>query len=167
MKNRTAKKTRPASLSARGLGNLPLSYLVVIAICGCLIAAGFLLAARQHFMSMDLGMKNSKLRKQLEDLETEQRRLMLAREVALSPKEITKTARNLGFVDTLEQMLATPVPVLKNGNPPSTNATVVKASAPSASPAAVTKTAYQRPVEPVAKSDTSKKPASHKSSRNG
>jgi hypothetical protein len=165
MKNNTPRRTRPTSLSQRGIGNLPLSYLVVIAICGCLIAAGFLLAARQHFMSMDLGMKNSKLRKQLEDLETEQRRLMLAREVALSPKEITKTARNLGFVDTLDQMLTTPVPVTKSGTS-SNNATVIKASATSTPASGVTKTTYQRPVEPVAKSDA-KKSASPKPSRNG
>jgi hypothetical protein len=165
MRNNTPRKTRPTSLSQKGIGNLPLSYLVVLAICGCLVAAGFLLAARQHFMSMDLGMKNSKLRKQLEDLETEQRRLTLAREVALSPKEITKTARNLGFVDTLDQMLTAPVPVVKNT--PSNSVTAVKASAASASPSGVTKTAYQRPAQTVAKSDPSKKPASQKPSRNG
>lgn len=165
MKNITPRKPRPTSLSQRGIGNLPLSYLVVLAICGCVIAAGFLLAARQHFMSMDLGMKNSKLRKQLEDLETEQRRLMLAREVALSPKEITKTARNLGFVDTLDQMLLAPVPVIKAGAPPA-NGMAVKTSANAASPSSVTKTTYQRPVEPIAKSDV-KKPASSKPSKNG
>ena len=159
MKNFTPRKTRPTSLANRGIGNLPLSYLVVIAICGCLVAAGFLLAARQHFMSMDLGMKNSKLRKQLEDLETEQRRLTLAREVALSPKEITKTARSLGFVDTLDQMLSTPVQIAAAGTPASNKPSAVKISAPA--PAGVTKTALQRPVEPVAKSDA-KKP-----SRNG
>ncbi len=163
MKTKTARRARPASLSTRGLGNLPLSYLVVIAICGCLVAAGFLLAARQHFMSMDIGMKNSKLRKQLEDLETEQRRLTLAREVALSPKEITKTARSLGFVDTLDQMLSTPVHIAAT-TPAANKAAVIKASA--ATPAGVTKTSLQRPVEPVAKSD-SKKPASQKPSRNG
>ena len=149
MKNNTPRKPRTASLSTRGIGNLPLSYLIVIAICGCLIAAGFLLAARQHFMSMDLGMKNSKLRKQLEDLETEQRRLVLAREVALSPKEITKTARNLGFVDTLDQTLAVVVPAPKV---PLTSAAAIKTASTSSS-SSVTKTAYQRPIGPVAKTD--------------
>jgi hypothetical protein len=166
MKYKTSIKTRPTTLASRGIGNLPLSYLVVIAICGCVIAAGFLLAARQHFMSMDLGMKNSKLRKQLEDLETEQRRLTLAREVALSPKEITKTARTLGFVDTLDQMLTAPVIAAKT-NVASGNTEAVKAKAASVKPAAVTKTAYQRPAQAVAKSETAKKPASQKPSRNG
>ena len=98
MRTTTARRARPANLSSRGIGRLPLSYYVVIAICGCIIAAGFLFAARQHFVSMDLGMKNSKLRKQLEDLETENRRLTLAKEVALSPMEMTRSARGLGFV---------------------------------------------------------------------
>jgi hypothetical protein len=99
MNKRTAHKSRPAGLSNKAAGNLPWSYFVVIAICGCILAAGFLLAARQHFVSMDLGMKNSKLRKQLDDLESENRRLTLAREIALSPAEITRTARAMGFVD--------------------------------------------------------------------
>lgn len=158
MKHTTPRRSRPASISNRGLGSLPLSYLVVIAICGCLIAAGFLLAARQHFVSMDLGMKNSKLRKQLEDLETEQRRLTLAREVALSPKEITKTARNLGFVDTLESSLAVPVPVSDSKSP---SAVAVKTSVKS--PAGVATTAYQRPVNtPASRSDLTKKTASQR-----
>lgn len=166
MKNINPRKPRTTSLSMKGIGPLPLSYLVVLAICGCVIAAGFLLAARQHFMSMDLGMKNSKLRKQLEDLETEQRRLVLAREVALSPKEITKTARDLGFVDTLEQTLAVPVPVVKALAPEMPKASVVKASAPAGVPA-LTKTAYQRPVPAVAKSEPPKKANVKKPSRNG
>ena len=45
---------------------------------------------------MDYGFKNSKLKKQLEDLEAEKRRLLLAREVTLSPFEIQKVSRSLG-----------------------------------------------------------------------
>ncbi len=37
-------------------------------------------------------MKNSRLRKQVDDLETEKRRLLLAREVAQSPNEIKRAA---------------------------------------------------------------------------
>ncbi|MCC6327574.1 MAG: hypothetical protein IT174_03595 [Acidobacteria bacterium] len=115
-------------------------------------------------------MKNSKLRKQLEDLETEQRRLVLAREVALSPKEITKTARDLGFVDTLEQTLAVPVPVpvpvVKVTASETPRAAVVKTSAPVGVPV-LTKTAYQRPVPAVAKSEPPKKANVKKPSRNG
>ena len=35
-------------------------------------------------------MKNSRLRKQIDDLESEKRRLLLAREVSLSPAEIDR-----------------------------------------------------------------------------
>lgn len=165
MKTKTARRARPANLSNRGIGSLPLSYIVVIAICGCIIAAGFLLAARQHFMSMDLGMKNSKLRKQLEDLETENRRLTLAREVALSPREITRTARNLGFVDMFDTTTTVPISAPVSGK--STNASVVNTSlAPNSDKAntpAVSKTAYQRPSPPdAAKAASMKKPGAEK-----
>jgi hypothetical protein len=145
MKKRTAYKPRQTSISNRAAGSLPWSYFVVIAICGCIIAAGFLLAARQHFVSMDLGMKNSKLRKQLDDLESENRRLTLAREVALSPIEITKTARSLGFIDAA----SAPLPTLAAA--PATNtATMQKASLARAEPstgstAAIVKTSISRP----------------------
>jgi hypothetical protein len=67
--------------------------LAVIVLCGAILASGFFFAARQHFSSMELGMKNSQLRKQLSDLEAENRRLSLAREVASSPMAIQKASR--------------------------------------------------------------------------
>jgi hypothetical protein len=67
------------------------------------IAAGFFLAARQHFMSMDYGFKNSKLKKQLEDLEAEKRRLVLAREVSLSPTELRKAASRAASIRAAAQ----------------------------------------------------------------
>lgn len=67
--------------------------IAVVLICGLALAAGFFFAARQHFLSMDLGFKSSKLRKQLDDLESEKRRLLLAREVSLSPMELKKVSR--------------------------------------------------------------------------
>jgi len=72
-------------------------YFILTVVCACVLAAGFFLAAKQHFNTMDYGMKNSSLRKQIEDLQTEKRRLLLAREVSMSPNEIRKSARNLGF----------------------------------------------------------------------
>ncbi len=139
MNKSTTSRTRPANHSNRAVGSLPLSYFVVIAICGCVIAAGFLLAARQHFVSMDLGMKNSKLRKQLEDLETENRRLVLAREVAQSPIEITRTARSLGFIEASGP--ATPLavagrPEIKNAAESATRISLNAANA-NTSPAAI------------------------------
>jgi len=64
---------------------------------GLLIGAGFFFAGRQHFSSMDFSIKNSRLRKQIDDLESEKRRLLLAREIALSPTEIKKAAKKAGL----------------------------------------------------------------------
>jgi hypothetical protein len=73
--------------------------------CVGMVAAGFFFAARQHFATMEFGLKNSELRKQAENLEAERRRLILAKEVSLSPGEIKVTASKLGF---REQLVAPP-----------------------------------------------------------
>ncbi|MGI8812326.1 MAG: hypothetical protein ACR2IH_07325 [Pyrinomonadaceae bacterium] len=72
-------------------------YFLLTIACASLMAAGFFFAARQHFNAMDIGFNNSRLRKQVEELNAEKRRLTLAREIALSPSEIRKSARSLGF----------------------------------------------------------------------
>jgi hypothetical protein len=69
--------------------------------CALVLTAGFFFAARQHFSSMDFGMKNSRLRKQVDDLESEKRRLMLAREVSLSPAEIRRAAARAKIGDVV------------------------------------------------------------------
>ncbi|MGH9948267.1 MAG: hypothetical protein ACRD6X_13870, partial [Pyrinomonadaceae bacterium] len=63
---------------------LPWRFFILTIICACILAAGFFFAARQHFTTMEFGLKNSKLRKQIEDLESERRRLILAKEISLS-----------------------------------------------------------------------------------
>jgi len=67
-------------------------------VCAAVLIAGFFFAARQHFASMDYGMRNSRLRKQIDDLEAEKRRLILARETSLSPMEIKKAAKKAGLI---------------------------------------------------------------------
>ena len=71
----------------------------ILLICLLLFVGGFFLAGRQHFSSMDYGIKNSKLRKQIEDLESEKRRLILAREISLTPNEIKRSAKKVGLAD--------------------------------------------------------------------
>jgi len=78
---------------------LPWGYFLLTVICASILAAGFFFAARQHFTAMDFGLKNSKLRKQVEELEGEKRRLLLAREVVRSPGEIMRVARSRGLRD--------------------------------------------------------------------
>ena len=148
MRRTNARRAHPTNISSRELRPLPWSYLVVIAICGCVLAAGFFLAARQHFDSMQFGMNNSQLRKQLEDLESENRRLLLAREVALSPAEITRTAKNLGFLDvnaTIADLAVQAQNKIAGAVPPKTS--VVKSPAVPATAPSVTMTAYQRPAK--------------------
>lgn len=73
-------------------------YVAATAVC-CVLVAGFFLAARQHFSSIDFGIKNSRLRRQLDELQAEKRRLMLSKEITLSPGEIRKAAKRVGFFD--------------------------------------------------------------------
>ncbi len=95
MQNSNAIRTRPrAAAPAR---DIPWSFMFLVMICAAVVAAGFFFAARQHFTSMEYGLKNSKLREQIENLEAEKRRLLLAREVAMSPVAIRKAARGLGL----------------------------------------------------------------------
>ncbi len=75
--------------------------------CTAIVVGGLFLVAVQHFAAMDLGMQNSQLRRQVDDLGAEKRRLQLAREVTLSPSEIKRTAIKLGFAE-----VDAPVPTL-------------------------------------------------------
>ena len=96
----TRKKTPENKNSQRKTrdGNaIPWKYCLLTLGCGTILVVGFFLAARQHFSSIDFGIKNSRLRKQIENLEADKRRFILAKEIALSPGEIKKAAQKLGF----------------------------------------------------------------------
>ncbi|MEJ7847507.1 MAG: hypothetical protein WKF92_05410 [Pyrinomonadaceae bacterium] len=97
MRERSIRRPQARTVSSAEVNPLTWRYLIVMLICGCVLAAGFFFAARQHFSSMEYGINNSRLRKQLEDLESENRRLRHLREVSMSPGEIKKIALNLGF----------------------------------------------------------------------
>jgi hypothetical protein len=75
-------------------------YYTVATVCCAVLVAGFFFAARQHFSSMEYGLQNSKLRRQLDELQSEKRRLLLNREIAVSPAELKKAVRRVGFIDT-------------------------------------------------------------------
>ena len=96
MNNRVSdrrRKPRAKAIETQGRWKIFLLMFMFAAI----LVTGFFFAGRQHFSSINYGMKNSSLRKQLDTLETEKRRLLLAREVSLSPVEIKKAARKLGI----------------------------------------------------------------------
>lgn len=79
--------------------SIPWRYCLLTFVCGLILVGGFFGAARQHFSSIEFGIKNSKLRKQIEDLEAEKRRMLLTKEVVLSPGEIKKAAKKIGFTE--------------------------------------------------------------------
>jgi len=93
-------QTRPARVRAKQKesGSSRLRTYSLMFVCAVTLVCGFFFAARQHFSSMDFGMKNSRLRKQVDDLEAEKRRLLLAREISLSPAEIKKAAKKTGLM---------------------------------------------------------------------
>lgn len=97
MQNPSVIRQNSRTSTAAQAKELSWSFILLVLLCASVVAAGFFFAARQHFTSMDYGLKNSKLREQLRNLEAEKRRLMLAREVASSPLAIRKAALGLGF----------------------------------------------------------------------
>ena len=116
MKKRNAKKIADAAARVRTYS--------LIALCMLLFIAGLFFAGRQHFSSMDFGMKNSKLRKQVDELESEKRRLLLARETSMSPAEIKKAAKRVGFFaeETSAPVVAQVTSATKEGAVPTTSA---------------------------------------------
>lgn len=97
MKKRSNPKlASPSAYTAERNSSTVLYVLLTIA-CAAFLATGFFFAARQHFAAMDLGMKNSTLRKQIEEMEGQKRQLVLAREIVRSPAEMKRIASNKGF----------------------------------------------------------------------
>lgn len=115
MKKRNTKRTVDTATKARTYS--------LIAMCMLLFVAGLFVAGRQHFSSMDYGMKNSRLRKQVDELESEKRRLLLARETFMSPAEIKKAAKRVGLFsdESPEQGVAKVTPATKQTVLPTTN----------------------------------------------
>ncbi|HXG86443.1 MAG TPA: hypothetical protein VNI84_20660 [Pyrinomonadaceae bacterium] len=92
--NQTKNVRRPRQQKG---ASLSLRYRFLMLLCGMCLIIGFFFAARQHFSSIDLSIKNSRLRKMSEELESDKRRLLLAKEIALSPTEIKKAAQKIGY----------------------------------------------------------------------
>lgn len=134
---------------------LPWRYCVLTVVCGVILVAGFFLAARSHFSSIDFGMRNSSLRKQLEELEAEKRRLIWARETAISPAEIRRSMKRLGITDLPSVTLASFAPDRMTSAPRQT------VNTPAAKPVkTVLKTVDSKPVGKSPKDSTVKSTAS-------
>ena len=104
-------------------------YYTIITTCCIVLVAGFFFAARQHFSSIEYGLNNSRLRKQLDELQSEKRRLLVAREISLTPVELRKAAYRMGVVETLATQGET-----RAAFNPFTKRSLIKASEPSSPP---------------------------------
>src|SRR5215207_3240340 len=124
MQNPSIVRAKSRAVSATPARDLPWTFVLLVIMCTCVVAAGFFFAARQHFTSMEFGIKNSKLREQVRNLEAEKRRLLLAREVASSPVAIRKAARGLGLHQSTGEMAAIPVTVSKPASKAPTASTI-------------------------------------------
>jgi len=103
------KQSNKSKTQTVGREPIPWRYCILTLCCGLILVVGFFLAAWQHFSSIDYGIKNSKLRKQIEELESDKRRLILSKEIALSPAEIKKAAKKIG----LKEMTASNIEVYR------------------------------------------------------
>jgi hypothetical protein len=104
-------------------------------------------------------MKNSRLRKQIDDLQAEKRRLLLAREISLSPMEIKKAAKKAGLTDV--EGSATVAQVVNSTKdkavPPASGPAPALASATTLSKPIVTKTVAVTPASAQAATASYKK----------
>ncbi len=108
--NNQTQNSKKKQTTRKG-NRIPWRYCVLTLVCGLLLVTGFFFAARQHFSSIDYSMKNNRLRRQLDELEADKRRLVLAKEIALSPAEIKKVAKKIGFTETTNKIAAVPADI--------------------------------------------------------
>src|ERR1700709_1300784 len=104
MSRKKISQTNQKKKTNRSNNSIPWRYCILTLFCGLLLITGFFFAARQHFSSIDYSYKNSKLRKQPDQLEADNPPLVLAKEIALSPAEIKKVARKIGFTETTDKI---------------------------------------------------------------
>jgi hypothetical protein len=147
MKKRNLPKNTNREKVRREKDPIPWRYCLLTLFCGVFLVGGFFLAARSHFSSMDFGIKNSSLKKQIEDLESEKRRLLLLKEIALSPTEIKKAAKKLG----LTEMTANNFEVVGQTTEKLEKPTVVKSSSEKVKPVAAEKSSEPKTVEKIGK----------------
>jgi hypothetical protein len=149
MQKRTRPQQKRNNASPEGK-RISWKYSALTVICGAILVVGFFFAARQHFSSMDYGIRNSRLRKQLDELESEKRRLLLNREISLSPSELMKAERKIGFDQYSTFASSAPRPEAVS--------TTVKTRPTITDKPVVQKTVINKPVQP-AKTTAESKPA--------
>ena len=112
VKPQRSRITRPAKKAAPKTETSRWKLYFLMSLCSLIVVSGTFLAARQHFSFFYYSIRNSSLRKQIDELETEKRRLLLAREVALSPNEIKRAAKKLNIDQPEMAVVQTAKPVV-------------------------------------------------------
>jgi hypothetical protein len=72
-------------------------WLTVIAVAGAIVAAGFVISARQHFKAVSIGYQSTEIRRQVTQLEEERDRLQSQMDSISSDIDIEKLALDKGF----------------------------------------------------------------------
>ena len=90
----------------RRLDRRSVSWVMVAACAGAVVASGFVYSARCHFEAVALGYETQQRRTELEQKAEERRRLEVELQRVLSPEELEGRARRLG----LENPTLTPGP---------------------------------------------------------
>ncbi len=155
MKKRSLPKKTTKEKIHREKDPIPWRYCLLTLVCGTFLVGGFFVAARSHFASIDFGIKNSSLKKQLEDLEAEKRHLLWLKEKALSPAEIKKAAKKLGLTETTASNFQTFGAKIEE----KTDKPVVAKKADEKTKQLVEKTVDAKPVEKLGKDGASKSAA--------
>ncbi|MBS1792945.1 MAG: hypothetical protein JSS81_03780 [Acidobacteria bacterium] len=152
MKKKSLPKTGKSDKIRREKDPIPWRYCILTLVCGVFLVGGFFLAARAHFSSIDFGIKNSGLKKQIDDLESEKRRLLLLKEIALSPAELKKAAKKLG----LTEITASSFETVRSDDAKPDASPNAKNADDKPKPAVAEKNANDRPAEKNGKDGSSK-----------
>lgn len=86
--------------------------------CCLVLAAGFVLAARQQIAAVHFGYKSEELRRERERLMEEQRRLKLELEQSSSPARLERSARSLGLQPVRAAQIGGPPQSAERERPP-------------------------------------------------
>jgi hypothetical protein len=150
MANRKQIKERTGEKVKREQAPIPWQYFAMGLFCAAIMAFGFFFAAKQHFSSVELSMKNSDMRKAKQNLEAEQRKLRVEREEVSAPATIEKAGLKIGLRKFTSEDFQF-IDAARNAFPPDSAKTIAdnksKTAAGKNDAAKVVKTVSVRPID--------------------
>ncbi|HQZ82543.1 MAG TPA: hypothetical protein PLR83_04935 [Pyrinomonadaceae bacterium] len=149
MNTATIRRNQRSTSRNRAKAGSHFRVYATMALAGAIVVSGFFLAATQHFSFWDFSIKNSRLRRQIDELQTEKRRLLVAREVSLSPGEIKKAAEKASLLTTADTAVV--AQTISKPNSAASAAVQRKETAAANTASTVVRTTFVRPaLEPNA-----------------